>query len=70
MDLKGIEAFTPSGYVVRTLTKTMPGAQWDVARELRRRVLRAFRERGIEIPYPQRVVHHRGDPGAGPDSGD
>jgi small conductance mechanosensitive channel len=67
MDLKGIEAFTPSGYVVRTLTKTMPGAQWDVARELRRRILRAFRERGIEIPYPQRVVHHRGNPGAQPD---
>lgn len=70
LDLKGIETFTQSGYIVRTLTKTTPGAQWDVARELRRRILRDFRESGIEIPYPQRVVHHRGDPGAEPDFGD
>jgi small conductance mechanosensitive channel len=67
LDLKGIESFTQSGYIVRTLTKTAPGAQWDVARELRRRILQAFRESDIEIPYPQRVVHHRGNPGAQPD---
>jgi small conductance mechanosensitive channel len=70
LDLKGIESFTQSGYIVRTLTKTAPGAQWDVARELRRRILQAFRESDIEIPYPQRVVHHRGNPGAEPDFGD
>jgi small-conductance mechanosensitive channel len=33
-----------------------------VARELRRRILLAFREAGIQIPYSQRVVHHRGIP--------
>jgi small conductance mechanosensitive channel len=65
LDVKGIETLGPNGFVIRTLTKTAPGAQWDVARELRRRVLLAFREAGIEIPYSQRVVHHRGDPTAG-----
>jgi len=26
------------------------------------RILRGLREAGIEIPYPQRVVHHREAP--------
>ncbi|MDP1831185.1 MAG: mechanosensitive ion channel family protein [Geothrix sp.] len=60
LEVKGIEVLGPSGFIIRTLTKTAPGAQWEVARELRRRILLAFREAGIEIPYPQRVVHHRG----------
>ena len=60
LEVKGIETLGPNGYVIRTLTKTAPGAQWEVARELRRRILLAFRATGIQIPYPQRVVHHRG----------
>lgn len=60
IDVKGLETLGPNGFVIRTLTKTAPGAQWDVARELRRRILLAFRQAGIEIPYTQRVVHHRG----------
>jgi small conductance mechanosensitive channel len=61
MDVKGIEILGPSGFSIRTLTKTAPGAQWEVARELRRRILLAFRAAGIEIPFPQQVVHHRGE---------
>lgn len=63
LEVKGIELLGPSGYTIRTLTKTAPGAQWEIARDLRRRILLAFREAGIEIPYPQRVVHHRGAAG-------
>ncbi|HJV21058.1 MAG TPA: mechanosensitive ion channel family protein, partial [Holophagaceae bacterium] len=63
LEVKGIELLGPSGFTIRTLTKTAPGAQWEVARDLRRRILLAFREAGIEIPYPQRVVHHRGAAG-------
>ena len=59
LEVKGVDAFTANGYMIRTLTKTAPGSQWEVARELRRRILRAFQESGIEIPYPQRVVHQR-----------
>jgi small conductance mechanosensitive channel len=62
LEVKGVESLGPSGFIIRTLTKTAPGAQWEVARDLRRRILLAFREAGIEIPYPQRVVHHRGEP--------
>jgi moderate conductance mechanosensitive channel len=60
LEVKGIETLGPNGFTIRTLTKTAPGAQWEVARELRRRILLAFREVNIEIPYSQRVVHHRG----------
>ena len=60
LEVKGVEAFGNSGYTIRTLTKTAPGSQWEVQRELRRRILLAFRESGIVIPYQQRVVHHRG----------
>ncbi|MFN7959517.1 MAG: mechanosensitive ion channel family protein [Holophagaceae bacterium] len=70
LEVKGIEALGPSGYTIRTLTKTAPGAQWEIARDLRRRILLAFREAGIEIPFPQRVVHHRGEAAGMPEVGD
>lgn len=66
MEIKGIESFNPSGYTIRTVTKTAPGSQWDVAREVRYRILRAFQEAGIEIPFPQRVIRPLG---GAPDSG-
>jgi small conductance mechanosensitive channel len=70
LEVKGIETLGPNGFLIRTLTKTAPGAQWDVARELRRRILLAFRAAGIQIPYSQRVVHHRGAVAGGLDSDD
>lgn len=59
----GVEALGDSAVTLRTLTKTAPAKQWEVARELRRRILLAFREAGIDIPYPQRVVHLQREPG-------
>ncbi|MBI3131009.1 MAG: mechanosensitive ion channel family protein [Acidobacteria bacterium] len=59
-EVKGVETLGASGFTVRTLTKVAPGKQWEVARELRKRILLGFRVSGIEIPFPQRVVHHRG----------
>jgi small-conductance mechanosensitive channel len=43
--------------------------QWAAAGELRKRLLAAFREHGIEIPRPQRVILAR-EPGAVPPSDD
>ena len=61
----GVEALRESAVILRTLTKTAPAKQWEVAREMRRRILRDFRQAGIEIPFPQQVVHHRGGPTTG-----
>ena len=43
----------------RTMLRTIPGAQWDVAREFRRRIKNRLDAEGIEIPFPQRTVHVR-----------
>ncbi|HNX95396.1 MAG TPA: mechanosensitive ion channel family protein [Holophaga sp.] len=51
-DVKGVEAINASGILIRTLTKTAPGAQWDVAREYRRRALLRLREAGIALATP------------------
>lgn len=56
-DVKGVEALIPGGFTLLTSTKTAPGQQWDVARELRRRILLRFREEGLEapaLPWPVR----------------
>ncbi len=60
----GVEAFAESSVNVRMTAKTVPLKQWDVARELRRRIKRRFDEEGIEIPFPQRTVWQRPAPEA------
>jgi small conductance mechanosensitive channel len=37
---------------LRVRIKTVPLKQWEVGRELRRRILKAFEEHGIDIPTP------------------
>ncbi|HET8715116.1 MAG TPA: mechanosensitive ion channel family protein, partial [Holophagaceae bacterium] len=59
-DVLGVESLGDSSVVIRTLTKTGPAKQWEVARELRLRIFNHFREKGIEIPFPQMVVHQKG----------
>jgi len=53
----GIETFGDSAVNLRVVIKTRPKHQWDVAREYRKRLLASFSAEGIEIPYPQMVVH-------------
>jgi len=57
-EVPGVERFGDSSVNVRMMLKTRPAEQWTIAREARRRIKRAFDERGIEIPFPQRVVYH------------
>ncbi len=54
----GLQSFGDSSLNIRLVVKTQPGAHWGLARALRKRIKERFDEEGIEIPYPQRVIHH------------
>jgi small conductance mechanosensitive channel len=58
----GVEALADSQVTIRMLVKTLPVKQWEVARELRRRIKMRFDREGIQIPYPHRVVITRPSP--------
>ncbi len=55
-----INEFGDSAVIVKILGDTKPLKQWEVAGELRKRLKTAFDREGIEIPFPQRVIHQRG----------
>jgi small-conductance mechanosensitive channel len=57
----GVEELAADGVTIRLVVQTQPLTQWKVARELRARIKRAFESEGIEIPFPQRTVWHRGE---------
>lgn len=59
----GVERFGADGITLRVVVKTQPGVQWNVLRQLRRRLKVAFDEAGIEIPFPQRTLWIRQDGG-------
>jgi moderate conductance mechanosensitive channel len=52
----GIESFGDSGVNIRIMAKTVPLKQWEVARELRRRLKNRFDAEKIEIPFPHRTL--------------
>ena len=52
-----VDDFADSAIMIKILGDTKPLAQWDVAGEYRKRLKIAFDKAGIEIPFPQRVVH-------------
>ena len=68
-----VEALAEYGITLKILGSVRAAEQWSTAGELRKRLLAAFHEHGIEIPRPQRVVLAR-DPnelafdGASPDA--
>ena len=52
-----VDDFGDSAIIIKILGETKPIKQWDVAGELRKRIKIAFDKNGIEIPFPQRVIH-------------
>ncbi len=57
MELFGVDDFADSAVVIKARVKTKPNKQWEVAREYRRRLKKAFDEEGIEIPFPHRSIY-------------
>lgn len=62
-EILGVEDFGQSSVTLKGRIKTVPGKQWEVGREFRRRLKLAFDEAGIEIPFPQMSLTFRGPGG-------
>ncbi len=58
-EVLGIDDFAESSVVIKVLGETLPLKQWEVARELRKRIKIAFDKENIEIPFPQVSVWQR-----------
>lgn len=54
----GVNNFGQSGIDIKVLGDTKPMMQWEVTREYRRRLKRAFDREGIEIPWPHVKLYH------------
>lgn len=52
-----VNDFGDSSIEIKIIGKTQPMKQWGVTGELRKRLKIAFDKNGIEIPFPQRVLH-------------
>lgn len=52
----GVDEFNENHLTIRLWIKTKPLMQWDVGREYRRRLKKAFDREGIAIPLPHRTI--------------
>lgn len=52
-----VNNFADSSIMLKILGETLPLKQWEITGELRKRIKIAFDREGIEIPFPQRVIH-------------
>lgn len=52
-----VNDFAASSIMLKILGETLPSKQWEVTGELRKRLKVAFDNEGIEIPFPQVVMH-------------
>jgi len=56
-----VNDFADSAIILKILGDTKPLKQWEITGELRKRLKVAFDKEGIEIPFPQRVIHQAKD---------
>jgi len=57
LEIFGLDKFDDSAIVIKARLKTVPGDQWTLGREYRKRLKKAFDEKGIEIPFPHTTVY-------------
>lgn len=57
IEIFGVDDFADSAVVIKARLKTRPIEQWNVGREYRRRLKKAFDAEGIEIPFPHRSIY-------------
>lgn len=57
IEIFGVDNFGESGVTIKARFRTLPLEQWNVGREYRRRLKKAFDAEGIEIPFPHRSIY-------------
>lgn len=57
LEILGLDKFDDSAIVIKARFKTAPIKQWEVGRAFNQKIKEKFDELGIEIPFPQVVVH-------------
>jgi moderate conductance mechanosensitive channel len=55
-EVPGVESLADSAVNFRIVAKVLPLKQWEIARELRRRLKIRFDREGIQIPFPHRTL--------------
>jgi moderate conductance mechanosensitive channel len=63
-----VNELSDSAIIIKIVGETLPLTQWDITGELRKRILINFAKEGIEIPFPQRVLHVKKDNAIGTES--
>jgi small conductance mechanosensitive channel len=62
IEVMGVDTFGDWAVTLKMRIKTVPLKQWDVGRELRRRIRKALQTAGVDVPYP--AITARGAEGA------
>lgn len=57
ISIPGVTSLNQYGFTIRVMIKTTPGNQWLIQRAFNRLVKEHFDAAGIEVPYPQTVLH-------------
>jgi small conductance mechanosensitive channel len=57
LEVYGVDSFEHGQLVIKARIKTVPQKQWLVGRELRRRIVQVFTERGIQMAAPFMTLH-------------
>ena len=52
IEVLGVDAFADWSVKMKARIMTVPLKQWDVGRELRRRLIKAFEQHGFTVPFP------------------
>jgi moderate conductance mechanosensitive channel len=52
IEIFGVDSFTDWSMHLKLRIKTIPLKQWEVGRELRKRIRKALAQSGVQVPYP------------------